>query len=84
MKTAAGRSMNNWMLSTARAESTRATLNDSGIPGPRFSRIEGVAERDPYVPNDRYDPRNRRISITLAWREGETPPNLPTPPVRPR
>ena len=79
-----GRTMNNWMLSTARAESTRATLNASGIAGPRFSRIEGVAERDPYVPNDRYDPRNRRISITLAWREGETPPNLPTPPVRPR
>jgi len=82
---AAGRTMNNWMLSTGRAESTRATLHASGIPAPRFARIEGVAERDPYVPNDRYDPRNRRISITLAWRQGETPPTLPpSPNVRPR
>jgi chemotaxis protein MotB len=76
---AAGRTMNNWMLSTGRAESTRATLHAAGIPAPRFSRIEGVAERDPFVPNDRYDPRNRRISITLAWRRGETPPAIEPP-----
>jgi chemotaxis protein MotB len=29
---AAGRTMNNWMLSTARAEATRATLNGAGVP----------------------------------------------------
>ncbi|MDP3782017.1 MAG: flagellar motor protein MotB, partial [Sphingopyxis sp.] len=33
-----------------------------------FARIEGVADREPYVPSDRYEPRNRRISITLGWR----------------
>ena len=59
--------MNNWMLSTARAEATRATLGQAVTPE-RFARIEGVADREPYVPEDRYDPRNRRISITLAWR----------------
>jgi chemotaxis protein MotB len=64
----AGQTMNNWMLSTARAESTRAVLQASGVPVSRISRIEGVADREPFVPNDRYDPRNRRISITLAWR----------------
>ncbi|GAA4826382.1 flagellar motor protein MotB [Sphingosinicella ginsenosidimutans] len=63
-----GQTMNNWMLSTARAESTRAALQSSGVPVTRISRIEGVADREPFVPNDRYDPRNRRISITLAWR----------------
>lgn len=67
---AAGRNMNNWMLSTARAETTRATLQGAGIGVGRFSRIEGVADRDPYVANDLYDPRNRRISVTLAWRQG--------------
>ena len=77
---AAGRTMNNWMLSTARAEATRATLHRSGIPPARFARIEGVAEHDPYVPEDRYDPRNRRISVTLAWRRGEAPA---APPPRP-
>ncbi len=66
---AAGRTMNNWMLSTARAEATRAQLAAAGVAIERFARIEGVADREPYVPEDRYDPRNRRISITLAWRD---------------
>lgn len=64
----AGQTMNNWMLSTARAESTRATLQRSGVSLDRIARIEGVADRDPFVPENRYDPRNRRISVTLAWR----------------
>ena len=64
---AAGRTTNNWMLSTARAEATRQALNERGLPNDRFARIEGVADREPYVPEDIYDPRNRRMSITLAW-----------------
>ena len=64
---AAGRTMNNWMLSTARAEATRAALFAAGLGIERFARIEGVADREPYVPADRYDPRNRRMSIILAW-----------------
>ncbi|MFN3388317.1 MAG: flagellar motor protein MotB [Allosphingosinicella sp.] len=70
---AAGRTMNNWMLSTARAERTRATLDAAGVAAERFARIEGVADRDPYVPADRYDPRNRRISVTLQWGERGKP-----------
>jgi chemotaxis protein MotB len=72
-----GQTMNNWMLSTARAESTRATLQTAGVPVTRVSRIEGVADLEPFVPNDRYDPRNRRISITLAWRGATAPPHIP-------
>lgn len=64
---ASGGDMNNWLLSTARAEATRSTLADSGLPIDRFARIEGVADREPYVPADRYDPRNRRMAIILAW-----------------
>ncbi|WP_156680357.1 flagellar motor protein MotB [Sphingomonas profundi] len=64
---AAGRSTNNWSLSSARAEATRAGLADAGVPAARFARIEGVADREPYVPGDIYDPRNRRMSITLKW-----------------
>ncbi len=64
----AGQTMNNWMLSTARAEATRAALAAAAVPADRFARIEGVADREPYVPADRYDPRNRRMSVTLAWR----------------
>lgn len=59
---------NNWRLSVDRAEVTRHYLEYRGIAPERFSRIEGVADREPYVPSDRFDPRNRRISITLGWR----------------
>jgi chemotaxis protein MotB len=31
----------------------------------RFSRIEGVADTAPFVPNNPADPRNRRVSITV-------------------
>jgi len=67
-----GRTMNNWMLSTARAEATRKTLQQNGIDPAAFFKIEGVADREPYTPDDIYDPRNRRISITLGW---QTEPN---------
>jgi chemotaxis protein MotB len=64
---ASGGSMNNWLLSSARAEATRAALHGFGLPLERFIRIEGVADREPFVPADRYDPRNRRMAIILAW-----------------
>jgi chemotaxis protein MotB len=75
----AGRTTNNWTLSSARAESTRATLEDTGLSMDRIARIEGVADRNPFVPQNRYDPRNRRISITLAWRNAPGQPNPAQP-----
>jgi chemotaxis protein MotB len=63
-----GLGVNNWQLSAARAEATRAHLVRSALPQRQFVRIEGVAEREPYVPTDPYDPKNRRMSITLGWR----------------
>jgi chemotaxis protein MotB len=68
---AGGRSVNNWTLSAGRAEATRKALADAGVPANRFSRIEGVADREPFIPADRYDPRNRRMSITLAFSGSE-------------
>jgi len=68
---AAGRDVNNWTLSSARAEATRKRLADGGVTPDRFVRIEGVADREPYEgATDAYDPRNRRMSITLAWTNG--------------
>ncbi|PZU11546.1 flagellar motor protein MotB [Sphingomonas sp.] len=61
------RMVNNWTLSSGRAEATRQALALAGVPQNRFYRIEGVADREPFIPGDRYDPRNRRMSITLAW-----------------
>jgi chemotaxis protein MotB len=61
---------NNWSLSAARAETTRAVLEDKGINPGRFTQIEGVADTAPYNPSDRKDPRNRRISITVKFKDG--------------
>jgi chemotaxis protein MotB len=56
---------NNWSLSAGRAEATRQALMGDALSADRFSRIEGVAEREPLIPDDPADPRNRRISILL-------------------
>ena len=56
---------NNWSLSAERAEATRQLLEKNGIPADRFTRIEGVADTDPFNPKDPRDPRNRRMSITV-------------------
>lgn len=60
------RGANNWSLSAGRAEATRQALMRHGIGGGRFYRIEGVADREPLIPDDPSDPRNRRVSILLA------------------
>ncbi|MEM8918280.1 MAG: flagellar motor protein MotB [Pseudomonadota bacterium] len=66
---ASGKTMNNWKLSTARAEATRTALIKNAVPAGRFSRIEGVADREPFNISDRYDSRNRRMAVTLEWRK---------------
>lgn len=60
---------NNWQLSAQRAEATRAFMTRHLVDPRRFFRIEGVADREPYVADNKLDPRNRRMSITLGWRK---------------
>jgi chemotaxis protein MotB len=60
---------NNWSLSAERAETTRALLEKKGVSASRFAQIEGVADTAPFNPNDPKDPRNRRISITVKFRD---------------
>jgi chemotaxis protein MotB len=59
--------MNNWRLSAERAEVTRLFLSGARVNPARFMRIEGVADREPYNAQDKFDQRNRRMSIILAW-----------------
>jgi len=61
--------MNNWKLSSQRAEATRAAFEASGIGEARFARIEGVSDREPYFTANPADPRNRRITVTLFYRD---------------
>ncbi|KTT75543.1 flagellar motor protein MotB [Sphingomonas endophytica] len=62
------RAMNNWMLSSGRAEATRRRMALAGIPESHFNRIEGVADREPMIADNPMDPRNRRVAITLLYR----------------
>jgi len=64
--------MNNWILSSSRAEATRRRLLAGGLPEKRFERIEGVADREPLITTNPSDPRNRRVAITLLYRAGKS------------
>jgi chemotaxis protein MotB len=65
--------MSNWQLSAERAETTRIQMARAGIAPDRFLRIEGVADREPAIREDRFDPRNRRMSIMLGWGRQKEP-----------
>jgi chemotaxis protein MotB len=58
---------NNWLLSADRADQTRQLLEKRGVSSDRFASIEGLADIEPFIPADKADPRNRRISITLKY-----------------
>jgi len=62
---ATGSRRDNWDLSTDRANVSRAELETGGVPEDRIARVVGLADKDPFVPDDTKDPRNRRISIVL-------------------
>ena len=81
------RNMNNWMLSSGRAEATRRRLAAGGVPEAAFDRIEGVADREPMVTDNPMDPRNRRVSITLLYRKtafGDAPTGQRFRPTQPK
>ncbi|MDE2029379.1 MAG: OmpA family protein [Alphaproteobacteria bacterium] len=60
-----GSGRDNWTLSTERANVSREILVKAGVSESRVARVSGLADRDPYVPGDPKDPRNRRICIVL-------------------
>jgi chemotaxis protein MotB len=62
---AAGSGRDNWTLSTERANISREYIVQAGVDEARVARVSGLADRDPFVPTDPKDPRNRRISIVL-------------------
>ncbi len=73
-----GSGRDNWTLSTERANVSRELLVKAGVDENRIERVSGLANRDPFVPNDPKDPRNRRISIVLL-RQGIPPAESPSP-----
>ena len=78
-----GSGRDNWTLSTERANVSRQYLVQAGVPQSHVARVSGLADRDPYIPSDPKDPRNRRISIVLL-RQALPPAPSPTPEVSAR
>jgi len=70
----AGSGRDNWTLSTERANVSREELLVAGVSESRIARVVGLADRDPYVPDNPKDSRNRRISIVLLRQQASTPP----------
>jgi chemotaxis protein MotB len=53
----------NWVLSFERAHATKTALVDNGITERRIARVEGLADREPTMPDDPLADENRRIEI---------------------
>jgi chemotaxis protein MotB len=55
----------NWELSSDRANAARRVLVESGVDPAHVQTVIGRADTDPFIKDDPFNPRNRRISIVL-------------------
>jgi chemotaxis protein MotB len=69
------KAMSDWALSSARADASRAIMQDAGIDPDRIYQVSGKAASDPLVPDDPTLPGNRRIEIVLLHESPVLPPN---------
>jgi chemotaxis protein MotB len=72
-----GHDYTNWELSSDRANASRRVLVAAGISPDRLDKIEGMADTDPFVKDDPFDPQNRRISIVLLRQPRPEAPATP-------
>jgi chemotaxis protein MotB len=57
----------NWELSTDRANSARRLIENMHVRGEQIAQVRGYADRKLRYPDQPYDVRNRRISITILY-----------------
>ncbi len=67
--------LDNWVLSSARANSARAIMQESGITTDRIYQVAGKAGSEPLFPDDPTMPGNRRISVMLLREAPVLPPD---------
>jgi chemotaxis protein MotB len=67
----------NWSLSLDRADATRRTLVAAGLDQGRIATVIGKADTEHRFADNPFDPRNRRISITLLREEPVTAETSP-------
>lgn len=65
----------NWELSTDRANAARRAMVEGGLDPRRIYNVRGYADKKLRIPENPYDPRNRRITILVLNRiPGEEAP----------
>ena len=74
--TYAGENFTNWELSTDRASNARREMERAGLGPDMIAQVSGYAATKPYVPDNPYDARNRRIRLVVQTpaKPGENPP----------
>ena len=55
----------NWELSADRANAARRVMERAGVRLNQVTSVRGLADRELRVPEDPFDPRNRRVSILV-------------------
>jgi chemotaxis protein MotB len=69
------RPASDWQLSAARADSSRAILQEAGVNADRIYQVSGKAASDPLYPDDPTLAGNRRIALVLLREAPVLPPN---------
>ena len=57
----------NWELASDRANAARRLLHMFGVRPEQVVEVRGFADQRPFVPEDRMDTRNRRVSIVVKF-----------------
>ena len=70
--------MDNYDLSTLRANAVRRVMMQSGLPEQQVLEVRGKADKEPRLPEDRKHFSNRRVTVLLPFRYDRQPTmNLP-------
>jgi len=57
----------NWELATDRANAARRLLHAYGVRPEQVAEVRGFADQRPYNVKDRFDSRNRRVSVVVRF-----------------
>lgn len=66
----------NWELSADRANAVRRIFLNADMTDERFRRVSGLADQEPFKPDDPRHPSNRRISVVLAYLDAPEAPQM--------
>lgn len=72
-----GAHLDNWDLSSERANATRKIFTAAGVSENRIARVSGLADTEPLKPADPRAAINRRITVLLAYQAGSPKPTAP-------